>query len=131
MSNTSQRSGATSGGRKAFSHNENNGSLFYDAPGVPTLSGSINCGGNRNVTAEPAVDKNQRKYVRITGDKVSGALYENERKEQERHPDHTGPIEVDGRKLRISAWKKQTKSGENAGQEFLSVAISEPRQQNG
>lgn len=115
----------------AFQHKEGNGSLFYDAPGVPTLTGAFTYGKTRDVAAEPAVDKNQRDYVKIAGDGVSGALYANERKEAEKHPDYTGPIEIDGRKLRISAWRKPIKSGPNAGQDFLSVSVSEPRQQNG
>lgn len=131
MSNNTQGRTAATSKSGTFQHREGSGSLFYDAPGVPTLTGAFTYGKSRDVTAEPAVDKNQKDYVKIAGDGVSGALYPNERKEAEKHPDFTGPIEIDGEKLRISAWTKQTKSGANAGQDFLSVAVSEPRQQNG
>lgn len=113
--------------RRSFEHNDGHGSLFYDVPGVPTLSGSFKWEKTYNVTGEPQIDKNQKEYTRLTGDGVSGGLYVNERKERDTHPDYTGPIEVNGQKLRMSAWKKETKSGQNAGQEYLSIAISEPR----
>jgi len=131
MSNDTQGRGSAASKSNSFQHREGSGSLFYDAPGVPTLTGALTYGKSRDVTGEPAVDKNQRDYVRISGTGVSGALYPNERKEAEKHPDFTGPIEIDGQKLRISAWTKQTQKGANAGQDFLSVAVSEPRQQNG
>lgn len=123
----SSKSGSGSG----YEHREDSGSMFYDEPGVPTLTGSLKHGKTYKVTGEPQIDKNQRSYIKITGDGVSGALYENERKEQERHPDYTGPIEIGGDKMRVSAWKKKTQSGKNAGSEFLSLAFSFPRQQEG
>lgn len=123
---TSRSPAATT--KKTFEHKDGHGSLFYDAPGVPTLSGSFKFGRTFEVTGEPQVDKNQRDYTRILGNGVSGGLYVNDRKENERHPDFNGPIEVDGQRLRISAWKKEIKSGQSAGQEYLSIAVSEPRQ---
>lgn len=131
MSTSTQGRAATTGKSTTFQHKEGNGSLFYDAPGVPTLTGAFTYGKTRNVTAEPAVDKNQREYVKIAGTAVSGALYANDRKEEEKHPDFTGPIEIDGQKLRISAWKKPIKAGPSAGQDFLSISVSEPRQPQG
>jgi hypothetical protein len=114
--------------RKAFQHQDGTGSLFYDAPGAPTMSGSLTVGGvTYDVAAEPANDKEKREYVRITGQGVSGALYDNDRATSDKHPAKTGPIEVGGQKKRIAAWVKQTKSGQNAGQDFLSIAISDPR----
>lgn len=126
MSKASPQRGSSASAKKAFEHKDGTGSLFYDAPGVPTLSGSFKYGRTFDVTGEPQVDKNSRDYVRITGEGVSGGLFVNDRKENERHPDFNGPIEVDGQKLRVSAWKKQIKSGQNAGQDYLSIAISEP-----
>lgn len=49
-----------------------------------------------------------------------GSLFKNDRKEKETHPDMTGTIMVGDKEMRISAWKKQGKSGE-----FLSIALSE------
>lgn len=110
-----------------FQPRDMSGVLFYDAPGAPTLKGNVLCNGQKiDIMAEPAVDKNQKSYTRITGNSVSGALYDNENKKEDRHPSYTGPIQVNGQKLRVSAWIKQTKRGENAGSNFLSLALSEP-----
>ena len=130
MSKASTQRGTSASAKKAFEHRDGTGSLFYDAPGVPTLSGSFKFGRSFDVTGEPQVDKNSRDYVRITGEGVSGGLFVNDRKENERHPDYSGPIEVDGQKLRLAAWKKAIKTGQNAGQEYLSIAISEPQQRD-
>jgi hypothetical protein len=114
--------------KKAFSHKDGMGSLFYDAPGAPTMSGSFTLGGvTYEVTAEPANDKEKREYLRVSCQGVSGALYDNDRATSERHPAKTGPIEVAGQKKRIAAWVKQTQSGANAGQDYLSIAISDLR----
>ena len=48
-------------------------------------------------------------------------------KTEDRHPAYTGPITVKGEELRVAAWVRQVKSGENAGTDFLSLAISEKR----
>lgn len=127
MTSTTQRGKAATSSKSSFQHREGSGTLFYDVPGTPTLSGQIMQGKLVSVTGEPAVDKEQRPYIKIVGEGVSGALYENDRKEQEKHPDYTGPIDFNGQKLRMSAWKKLTKTGKNAGGEFLSVALSEKR----
>ena len=104
---------------------ENTGVLFYDAPGVPTLRGNIQSGSKVEIQAEPATDKNQTQYTKIIGEDVSGALYPNKYKKEDRHPDLTGPIKVKGKEMRVAAWKKTIKNGENAGNEFLSLSISE------
>ena len=114
--------------KKAFQHKDGMGTLFFDAPGAPTMSGSFTLNGiSYNVTAEPANDKEKREYLRITSEGVSGALYDNERAAGPQHPVKTGPIEVAGQKKRIAAWTKQTQRGDNAGQDYLSIAISDPR----
>jgi hypothetical protein len=106
---------------------DNTGVLFYDAPGAPTMSGNIESQGRIDITGEPATDKNQKEYTRISGEGVNGALYPNEYKTEDRHPAYTGPITVKGKELRVAAWVRQTKTGENAGSDFLSLAISEKR----
>lgn len=49
----------------------------------------------------------------------SGALFTNDRKQTENHPDLTGSCEVDGKQYWFKAWKKVSK----AGKPFLSVAF--------
>lgn len=52
-------------------------------------------------------------------DTNSGALFSNERKETEKHPDYTGAINVDGHDYWLSAWRKTSKNGKP----FLSIAV--------
>lgn len=109
-----------------FTQRDMSGLLFYDAPGVPTLRGNIKIGDEITVNAEPAMDKNQISYTKITGDKLNGLLYKNDRKTKDNQPDFIGPIKFNGKELRVSAWIKQIKNGENAGNDFLSLSIQEP-----
>lgn len=51
----------------------------------------------------------------------SGALFKNDKKEQENHPDYQGNITVAGRKYRLAAWIKTGKSGSK----FMSLAVKE------
>lgn len=50
-----------------------------------------------------------------------GALFRNERKEKDNHPDHTGSINVDGVEYWLSAWVKTSKSG----QKFFSLSVKQ------
>ena len=50
------------------------------------------------------------------------ALFKNEKKENDKHPDYTGDIMVNGKKLRLSAWINETK----AGNKYMKGSISEP-----
>ena len=54
-----------------------------------------------------------------------GALFVNQDKKTDRHPDFTGKIDVDSRELRIAGWKKVSK----AGKHYLKLEVSEPQQQ--
>lgn len=49
-----------------------------------------------------------------------GSLFKNDKKNNEKSPEYTGNIFVNGKEMRLSAWVKQGKSGK-----FLSVQISE------
>ena len=49
-----------------------------------------------------------------------GSLFKNEKKNNEKSPEYTGNIFVNGKEMRLSAWVKEGKSGK-----FLSIQISE------
>lgn len=48
-----------------------------------------------------------------------GVLFPNDKKGNEKRPDLTGDINVEGVEYRLSAWKKSSKAGNN----FLSISI--------
>ena len=48
-----------------------------------------------------------------------GALFPNDKKGNEKRPDMTGDINVEGVEYRVSAWKKSSKAGNN----FLSISV--------
>jgi hypothetical protein len=50
-----------------------------------------------------------------------GTLFTNDRKEEEKHPDYTGSLNVGGVEYRISGWKRTSK----AGAKFLSLSVRE------
>ena len=50
----------------------------------------------------------------------SGALFKNDKKGNERSPDYSGKINVNGKDLRLAAWIKEGKSGK-----FMSLKVSE------
>lgn len=58
----------------------------------------------------------EKKYDNTNG----GALFPNDRKEKDTHPDLRGSINVNGVDYWIKAWKKDAKSGVK----FLSLAIN-------
>jgi len=53
-----------------------------------------------------------------------GSLFPNDHKSEDRHPDMTGRVNIDGRLLSIAGWNKTTRDGT----EWLSLQVSEPRQ---
>jgi hypothetical protein len=62
----------------------------------------------------------------------SGALFKNQRKESERHPDYNGSVEVkcaccnEVTPYWLSAWVKEAgPTAKNPGQKFFSLALSE------
>lgn len=48
-----------------------------------------------------------------------GALFKNNRKEQDNHPDYTGSLNVGGEEFWLSAWLKTSKKGEK----FMRVSV--------
>ena len=55
----------------------------------------------------------------------SGAIFKNDRKEKETHPDYRGTINVEGKDFEISLWTKEGKNGK-----FFSASIKEPYKKN-
>lgn len=53
-----------------------------------------------------------------------GALFVNDKKESENHPDWNGKIDVEGTEYWVSAWKKKSKSGDP----YMSLSIK-PKEQ--
>lgn len=56
----------------------------------------------------------------------TGALFRQEDKKSDKHPDYTGKLDVEGADFRLAGWVKTSKSGKK----FLSLKVSEPREQN-
>lgn len=50
-----------------------------------------------------------------------GVLFKAKEKKNEKSPDYSGTINVDGKELRLSGWIKESK----AGTKFFSLAVSE------
>jgi len=55
----------------------------------------------------------------------SGALFTNDKKTKETHPDMNGKITILGREFYLSAWKKQSGNGKN----YLSLSIKPAEEQ--
>ena len=54
----------------------------------------------------------------------SGSLFRNDRKEKETHPDFKGSCLLNGVKMDIAAWIKQS----STGTKFMSLRFEEPRE---
>jgi hypothetical protein len=50
---------------------------------------------------------------------MTGAVFNNRKKEKETHPDRTGDCTIDGKKYWISGWVKQDRDGK----QFLSLSF--------
>jgi hypothetical protein len=55
---------------------------------------------------------------------LRGAIFKNDRKEKDTHPDYRGDITIDGRKYWLSGWIKEGKRGK-----FLSIAAKPAEEQ--
>jgi uncharacterized protein (DUF736 family) len=49
-----------------------------------------------------------------------GALFKNDKKESDRHPDYRGSLNVNGEEFWISAWLKESK----AGTKYMSLSVT-------
>ena len=56
----------------------------------------------------------------------SGAIFKNDKKTTDKHPDYNGTIVVDGVEKRIALWVKESAKGTK----YFSAAISEPYQKD-
>lgn len=52
----------------------------------------------------------------------TGAIFKNNYKKAETHPDYKGKMNVDGKDKEVALWVRDTKNGEK----FFSMSISEP-----
>ena len=52
----------------------------------------------------------------------SGAIFKNDKKAKETHPDYRGKVNVEGKEFELSLWLKESKNGVK----YFSVAVSEP-----
>lgn len=59
----------------------------------------------------------EKKY----NDNNRGALFKNDRKEKETHPDYKGSMTVEGKEYWVSGWVKVSSNGNK----FLSVSLTE------
>lgn len=50
----------------------------------------------------------------------TGALFKNEKKTTERHPDYTGSVNVNGKEFFLGAWLKTSK----AGKKYMSLSVT-------
>lgn len=53
----------------------------------------------------------------------TGSLFRNDRKEKESQPDYRGSVNIDGKKLEISAWIRKTKDGSKS---YLGLTFKPP-----
>lgn len=53
----------------------------------------------------------------------SGALFKNDKKESDNHPDYRGPCVVNGTELEVSAWLKTSKDGKT---KYMSLSFKPP-----
>lgn len=60
-------------------------------------------------------------------DNNSGALFKNDRKKTEKHPDFTGTINVNGDEFYLSGWSKEA---QQSGKKFISLSVT-PKQNGG
>lgn len=52
----------------------------------------------------------------------SGAIFKNDKKQKETHPDYRGKINVEGKEFEIALWLKESAKG----MKYFSVGISQP-----
>jgi hypothetical protein len=61
---------------------------------------------------------------------MTGVLFKNDKKTSPKHPDYNGSCEINNVEFWMSAWIKEVKNGEKAGQKFMSFAFK-PKDSDG
>jgi uncharacterized protein (DUF736 family) len=56
----------------------------------------------------------------------TGALFTNDKKQEEKHPDYTGYIVWEDERLNVAGWKSKSKDGKKT---YLSLRVSEQMEQ--
>lgn len=56
-------------------------------------------------------------------DTNQGVLFKNDKEGNEKRPDYTGKVNVNGEEFRLAAW---IRTGKNTGNKFMSLKVSEP-----
>lgn len=51
----------------------------------------------------------------------TGAIFKNDKKTSEKHPDYRGKVNVNGKEMEVALWVKQGKNGS-----YFSASFSEP-----
>jgi uncharacterized protein (DUF736 family) len=52
----------------------------------------------------------------------SGAIFKNDKKTSENHPDYKGKVNVNGKDMEVALWLRESK----AGMKYFSASFSEP-----
>jgi len=60
---------------------------------------------------------------------MEGALFRNQRRETDKHPNAQGSCTIDGVKYWISAWTNTIRSGDNAGDKYQSLKFKRAEDQ--
>jgi hypothetical protein len=57
-------------------------------------------------------------------DNLKGALFKNDKREKDTHPNYRGACEINGEQFWISAWVKEIGKGQRAGEMFMSLSFT-------
>jgi uncharacterized protein (DUF736 family) len=54
----------------------------------------------------------------------TGVLFKNEKKDSPKHPDYKGNMLLGGQEYWLSAWINEVRSGERAGEKYMSIKFN-------
>jgi hypothetical protein len=61
----------------------------------------------------------------------SGALFVNDRKEKDEHPDRSGSATIDGVDYWVSGWINEIKSGDKKGDKYMALKFNRKDEKSG